>query len=143
MNRHHGFTLIELLIAMAVAAILAATALPSFQSPLFKARRSDGISALHQLHMSQERWRSEHTGYADAAALKHPTTSPLGHYRLAISDASAQGFTATASAQGSQAGDSACQVMRISVAQGETTYSSGPSADSLNTNATNQRCWNL
>ena len=47
-SKQHGFTLIELMVAMAVAGILAATAYPSFAGPLFKARRTDGITALLQ-----------------------------------------------------------------------------------------------
>ena len=81
-----GFTLIELMVATAITGILAATAYPSFQGPIFKARRTDGLTALLQLQLTQERWRSEHTSYASLAELKTSTTSSLRYYQLDMID---------------------------------------------------------
>lgn len=144
MNRmQQGFTLIELMIATAIAGILAAAAYPSFQAPLFKARRSDGITALLQLQLSQEQWRSSHPQYASLDDLRTPTTSGLRYYQLDVSDVTANGYTAVATGAGAQAGDSACRVLRLTVTGGHANFESGADATHHNASADNRRCWNL
>ena len=138
-----GFTLIELMVATAVTGILAATAYPSFQSPICKARRSDALTALLALQMNQERWRSEHSAYASMAELRVSTTSSMGYYQLSITDATASSFVAQAKGTGAQAHDSACKVLRIAVAEGNTVYASGADEHTSNPAADNKRCWNL
>ncbi|WP_241672967.1 type IV pilin protein [Lacisediminimonas profundi] len=59
-----GFTLIELLIAVAVAAILAALAYPSFSGLMGKTRRSEGRAALLQAMQQQERYYTLNNSYA-------------------------------------------------------------------------------
>lgn len=142
-NQQRGFTLIEMMVVTAIAGILAATAYPSFAGPLFKARRTDGLTALLALQMNQERWRSDHGSYASAADLKINTTTSMGYYQLSISDTSANGFTATATGAGAQAKDSACKVLRIVVDGNNTSYVSGANEQAANSSADNKRCWNL
>lgn len=136
-----GFTLIEMLIAVAIAGVLAAAAYPSFQAPLHKARRLDGISALLQLQMSQEQWRSDHSRYASAEELRAPATSQLGHYTIAVSDVDASGYTLVATALGPQASDAECRVLRLSMSRGQVTQGSGRDASQPNTTAQSRRCW--
>ena len=142
-SKQRGFTLIELMVAMAVAGILAATAYPSFAGPLFKARRTDGITALLQLQMSQERWRANHGNYASLTQLKVNATSIMGYYQLSVADPTATGFAVSAAGTGSQAGDSACKVLRITVADGNANFTSGADERTRNDSADNKRCWNL
>ena len=142
-KRQTGFTLIELMVSTAITGILAAIAYPSFQGPIFKARRSDGITALLQIQMSQERWRSNHSSYANLAELNTGSGSSLHYYQLDITEASATGFTAAATGTGAQASDSACRVLRITVTDGHTSYTSGANDHTTNTSANNKRCWNL
>lgn len=142
-DTQRGFTLIEMMVVTAIAGILAATAYPSFAGPLFKARRTDGLTALLQLQMSQERWRSDHSSYASIADLKINATTSMGYYQLSVIDISATGFTATATGAGTQAKDSACKVLRLIVEGGNTVYASGTSEQAANSSADNKRCWNL
>lgn len=142
-NKQRGFTLIELMVATAVTGVLAATAYPSLQAPVFKARRTDGLTALLALQMSQERWRSEHSSYAALSDLKTGALSSMRYYQLTVESASATGFTASATGTGTQANDTACKVLRVIVAEGNTSYTSGADAQASNSAANNKRCWNL
>jgi len=142
-NKQRGFTLIETMVVTAITGILAATAYPSFAGPLFKARRTDGLTALLHLQMSQERWRSDHGSYASMVDLKMNPTTSMGYYQLSISDTSATGFSATATGAGTQANDSACKVLRIVVDGGNTSYVSGANEQAANSGTDNKRCWNL
>jgi type IV pilus assembly protein PilE len=80
-----------------------------------------------QIQAAQERFRTNNASYAaTVAALSQPATSSQGNYALAVSGASATGYTATATAQAKQAGDSACGAITVTVAAGNAmTY--GPS----------------
>jgi type IV pilus assembly protein PilE len=144
MNKHqNGFTLVELMVATAITGVLAATAYPSFQAPVLKARRSDGITALFQLQMSQERWRSSHSSYASLTELNAHANSSLRYYAIEVTEATPTGFSATATGTGTQASDNACRVLRLTVNQGHASYTSGATEQASNTSADNKRCWNL
>jgi len=143
--RPAGFTLIELVIAVGVIGVLAVIAYPSFQDIVRKSRRADAIAGLTQLQQLQERFRGQQPTYADAvASMPSPAaaTSPERHYVLAVSAASASGYTmtATASPTSPQFADIKCRVLRVSMASGNITYSSLNAAgdtDAANVN----RCW--
>ncbi|MBF0172410.1 MAG: type IV pilin protein [Magnetococcales bacterium] len=83
----HGFTLIELLITVAVVAILATIAYPSYQSSVVKGRRADGKTLLMHVSGLQERWFTENMTYTDsmsALGLSDPETSDSGYYTVTI-----------------------------------------------------------
>ena len=69
MRRTRGFTLIELMIVLTVAAIILAIAVPTFYAQLRKSRRSEIISQLGALALSQEQYRANNTTYATTANL--------------------------------------------------------------------------
>ena len=132
-----------MMIVTALVGILASIAVPSFLAPLYKARRTDGISALLQLQMSQEQWRSGNTQYASLAELRAPATSAMRYYALSVADPSASGYSLTATATGAQAGDQGCRILRVTMTNGQATHASGPDERSANAEADNRRCWGL
>ena len=137
-----GFTLLESMVAVAVAAIVSTIALPSIEGQVQRMRRADGLVAVLAVQLAQERFRTHAPSYGSLAELGVAATSAQGHYRLAVSDAAAAGYTLTATAAGTQQRDAACRVLRLTVAGGDTLLASGPDAAVGNDAATNRRCWN-
>ena len=114
--RVRGFTLIELMIVVAVIALLAAVALPSYQDSVRKARRTDARGALTTVAQLLERYNTERNTYVNAclgttatctgaAILIFPDKSENGHYTLALSNLAANTFTITATRSGAQGTD--------------------------------------
>jgi type IV pilus assembly protein PilE len=112
-GRSQGFTLIEMMIVVAIVAILAAVVVPSYQSYVVKARRTEAKSALTQAAQSLERFATENAASGYSTATLGPTgvfpnRSESGYYALSISGQSVSGFTLQATPQGAQAGDAGC-----------------------------------
>ncbi len=120
-----GFTLIELLIAVVVAAVLAALAVPSYLDSLRSARRTDAHTILLKAQLDQEKYRGNNTSYAaSTAALGWASANSAdGYYTVAFSGVGATAYTATATAESgtSQAGDSGCTAIVLSQSAGNTT----------------------
>lgn len=132
---HHGFTLIELLVALAVAALLAGVALPSFADHWRQARRSDAVVALTRLQMAQEQYRAAHGLYAPTLAALRLGVLPhsdQGFYDISLEAVQPHQYRAVAAARadGSQSGDAACLRITLDVTDG--IVDNGPEA----------RCWN-
>jgi type IV pilus assembly protein PilE len=148
-RRKSGFSLLELLIALAIVGILASIAYPSFMGAIRKSRRSDAVSALTRLQQAQERWRSNNATFASTPAkLGLATSSPDGHYTIAVSNDSTVGYVARATAVSTspQADDDTCQVFTISIGQGANNVAGLISRSSTNAGGTvnsadNNVCW--
>jgi type IV pilus assembly protein PilE len=65
-----GFTLIELMVAVAVVAIIASIAYPSYRGQMMKSRRAIGQAALASGQNAMERFFTEHSTYLGAAETK-------------------------------------------------------------------------
>jgi type IV pilus assembly protein PilE len=147
-----GFTLVELLIALAVAGILVAIALPAFNDSIRKSRRAEAFAALNAVQLAQERWRANRPTYAanltaaptaDPPGLGLPATTSGGRYAVALGNVGATTFTATATAVSgsSQADDGSCARLRMRVERANVVYGSAPlTGDTWDESATN-RCW--
>ena len=71
-----GFSLIELMITVAIVALLAAIALPSYNNSVRKAKRMDAKIALLDMASRQERFFSTNNTYTNVAANLGYTTLP-------------------------------------------------------------------
>ena len=103
-----GFTLVEMMIVVAMVAILASVAYPSYLSQVAKGRRADGKQALMELAQKMERFYSERGTYVGAALGAgglYPVLSMGGYYTLAIASQTMNGFTLSATPRAVQAGD--------------------------------------
>lgn len=131
----NGFTLIELMITLAIVGILASIAYPSYMSQIRTSRRSDAVQALSQLEQAQERWRANNSTYSSVLAntaiapappnglgISSPTSG--GYYTPAIvgtPDGTTYTATATAVTGKSQAGDTGCTTLTVTITNGTAT----------------------
>lgn len=111
-----GFTLIELMIALAIVAILAALAIPSYKQYVVRAQRKEAQAALQGLGQAMERFYAQNNTYVGTDAgsgvpAMFNDTSPLDGgqavYNLRITSATATAYSLEAQpiTGASQAGD--------------------------------------
>lgn len=105
-----GFTLIELMIAVAVVAILAAIAYPSYSEHVLKTKRTEGRAMLNRIAGEQERFFTARNQYAASITAARPAglgitdTSEKGCYQAnAVVTDGGMGYTLTAVPQNSAA----------------------------------------
>ena len=120
--KSRGVTLIELVVVVSIIGLLAAIAVPSYRQYVLRANRAEAKGALLNLAAAQEKFYLQNNTYATnsllataaPAGLGLTATTEKGYYTLAIANgANAAGFSATATAAGSQAADSRCASFTI------------------------------
>lgn len=128
-----GFTLLELVIVVAILGLLATLALPAYGRQVLRAHRSDATVALMRIATAQEGFYLDNHRYAASIGELGIVDPPGARYALAIPVSGTDGFTATATARGSQAADSDCQVLAVT-STGER-FATGAGGD------TSALCW--
>ena len=115
-----GFTLIELMIVVVVVGVLAAIALPAYQSYVERARRADAKSSILSVQLAQEKWRANNIAYTSSLLdLGYPAANNVpsidGFYTIDVADgATATNYTVTADPVGPQADDD-CGMFTLTV----------------------------
>ncbi len=133
-SRAAGFTLIELMIVVTIVAILAAIAVPSYNSSIRKSRRTEAKTALADLAAREERYFATQNLYAgDPVSLKYVAAGgstawpvPIGNYyqisSVAVTQAAASATATTPGtyilqitplAGSTQLQDTACQLFQL------------------------------
>ncbi|AHV36600.1 TPA: type IV pilin protein [Aeromonas dhakensis] len=116
--KQSGITLLELLVAVAIVAIIASIAYPSFSDGLRKSRRAEAFKGLLSMQLKQEEFRVSNTSYGTTPSqVGNPTSS---YYDFTISGATATTYTLIATSKGAQVGDksgsTACDTLTLNKA---------------------------
>lgn len=138
---HHGFTLIEIMIAVAILAIVATIALPTYQHYIERSHRAQARSGLLQAAQWMERVATANGVYPETT----PTSTPLPpslstaagpRYILSLSTSTPAAYTLVATPQLAQASDR-CATLTLDQAgvRGVITDGTAGSADLI------AECW--
>lgn len=106
--RSAGFTLVELMVTVAIMAIIAMLAVPSYMESVTNSRRADGQIALNMVAQQLERCFTQFGSYDnDDCDLDLPRNSPEGFYSV-DGVVAATSYTLSAEPQGAQTRDTRC-----------------------------------
>lgn len=107
-----GFTLIETMIVVAIIAIIAAIAIPSYQNHIIKSRRTEVLTQLLQGQLAQERLWLMNKTYSTNLANIGLINSTYYTFTTPIS-ATVNTYTLKATAIGSQTKDTNCTTLTL------------------------------
>ena len=139
--RISGLTLIEIMVVVAIIGILASIALSMYQDNLLKSRRRTAQSCLAEQAQYMERYYTTKTvnalTYTGATLPTSACVTDLAsYYSISLTTLEAQAFTLTATASGSQTGDTECTSLTLdqSATRGSFYYLA-------NAKTTSSGCW--
>ena len=107
MRQARGFTLIELMIAVAIVAILAAVALPAYDSYAQRGKIAEATSSLSELRLRAEKFFADNRTYQNAGATDvgfNETITGARYFTYNCTSGSAVTFTCTATGTASMSG---------------------------------------
>ena len=129
-----GFSLIELLVVVTIIAILSAIAIPVYNNYLLRAHRSDAITSITTIALNEEEYRLNNNAYTATLndVWQQGTNTEQEFYTLALTlldangnpttdTSNATGFRITATPAGTQANDTECNPITLSVNSGAVT----------------------
>ncbi|MEX3979527.1 type IV pilin protein [Paraburkholderia sp. EG287A] len=137
-NRYNAFTLLELVIALAVAAIVAAFAMPGWSAQIARGHRIDAVAALYRAAQFVDTQSASiallPTGFDQAP----PTGTPIYRLRLMPADDSNGGYALVADPveAGPMRGD-ACGAFVLDATGARSNHAAGGGAVA----AATQMCW--
>lgn len=148
-----GFTLIELIVVIAIVGLLAAIALPSYQSQIRKTRRADVKTALTRISTLEEQYYSRKNQYSNSfddlfGSTTYGatyTTDNGGYYSITITlntvNTAGDAYTVygKATAAGNQTKDTNCLTYTVDNYGTKKAYSSLTTFTSATETTTN--CW--
>jgi type IV pilus assembly protein PilE len=115
--REKGFTLMELMVVIVIVAILAAVAVPLYVNYVKDAQRTEAKGAIGAVITAEQTWFQVNGGYVDDSFVKNPVpgtpggqklncdlTDALTNWQINVTGSSPDGFTVTATGQGSALG---------------------------------------
>jgi type IV pilus assembly protein PilE len=76
MKRSRGFTLIELMITVAIVAILAAIAIPSYTEYVRRGRITEAFAALSGMRVKMEQYYQDNRNYDNACGIPGSSVAP-------------------------------------------------------------------
>ena len=102
--RAAGFTLIELMMTVAIAAILAAVAIPMYRDYVIRSRIIDATSRLSDFRVRMEQYFMDNRTYAagTSCGVPNPAASDDAAFTITCAGASATAYTATATGKESK-----------------------------------------
>lgn len=127
-----GVTLIELMVVVAIVAILASIAVPSYRRYVLRTNRTDAVRGLTLNAQIMQRCYSQNFTFNLAAC-----TGPLalvsanGNYNLAFGNLTNNTYTLTATPQGSQVADTTCASFTLDQTGRQTAVDTGAVDQSL------------
>jgi len=136
-TRSRGFTLIELMITVAVVAILAAVAMPSYNEYILRSHRANARTTLVGAAQWMERAATANGSYPLAASVTDGIKAVEGRrYTVDVDSTTQQTFTFTATpVVGSPQANDKCGSLTIDQAGRKTTSVAGP------TDTLTLECW--